>query len=437
VSNPSNLSLGSLNVFAGSGGNTFTINANTPSVITTVNTSAGKDRVTLLQGNNALSLNDNGTNNTLVGPNYNTTWVLTALNSGRLSDGTVIYGYQNLVGGAGNNTFQFFFSGGVSGTLTGGGRNTLDYSQDGGTPVTVNLQTHAATGTAGFGKINAVVGSSNTANKLIGANTTNQWVLTGANAGTVNGFAFSGMPHLVGGTGVDVFKFNSPSATVLSISGGGAPAHQGDWLDYSSSPSTSIVTVNLATGSASNVNGGAAGAVTGIQDVIGTASGTNKLTGSSQGNILIGGSGANTLIGGSGNSLLIGGGGHGSLTGGTGQDILIAGTTTYNATTAAGRTSLMAILAELQSADTFAQKVYDLIHGNNLGSGSDLNGSNKLTWGVTGATVTPSSGAFTLSGDLSAASTADWFFSNAFSAVKDFNDDGVKDEHNNNSLGVF
>jgi hypothetical protein len=135
--------------------------------------------------------------------------------------------------------------------------------------------------------------------------------------------------------------------------------------------------------------------------------------------------------------LLIGGSGHGSITGGTGQDILIAGTTTYNATTTAGQIALMSILAELQSADTFAQKVSDIIHGNNLGGGSDLNGSHKLTWGISGATVTPSTGAFKLSGDASAATTADWFFANSPSTVSDFNDDGVKDEHNNNAIGVF
>jgi Ca2+-binding RTX toxin-like protein len=206
-------------------------------------------------------------------------------------------------------------------------------------------------------------------------------------------------------------------------------------------PSSSTVTVNLATGSATNVNGGAAGAVTNIQNVLGSASGTNDLTGSAQGNILIGGSGLNTLVGGSGNSLLIGGGGHGTITGGSGTDILIAGTTTYNATTTEGQNSLMAILGELQSADTFAQKVYDLIHGSDSGDpdghGSDRNGSNKLTWGVSGATVKASSGAFTLAGDASAETTADWFFSNSSSRVTDFDDDGVNDEHNNNALGVF
>jgi hypothetical protein len=48
-----------------------------------------------------------------------------------------------------------------------------------------------------------------------------------------------------------------------------------------------------------------------------------------------------------------------------------------------------------------------------------------------------STGAFTLAGDSSASSAADWFFSNASSTVKDFDDDGVLDEHNNNAIGVF
>jgi Ca2+-binding RTX toxin-like protein len=128
---------------------------------------------------------------------------------------------------------------------------------------------------------------------------------------------------------------------------------------------------------------------------------------------------------------LIGGSGHGSITGGTGQDILIAGTTT------ASQTALMAILAELQSADTFAQKVSDIMNGNKNGGGSDLNGSNKLTWAIPSATVKASTGVFTLSGDASASTAADWFFANASSTVKDFNDDSVKDEHNNNAIGVF
>ena len=70
-------------------------------------------------------------------------------------------------------------------------------------------------------------------------------------------------------------------------------------------------------------------------------------------------------------------------------------------------------------------------------TGLDLNGTNKLTWGVSGATVKASTGAFTLKGDTSSSSNPDWFFSSSPSTVTDFNDDGVQDEHNNNAIGVF
>jgi hypothetical protein len=274
-------------------------------------------------------------------------------------------------------------------------------------------------------------------NTLVGANVTNAWTISGNNRGKLDSVTFSNVQDLVGGTGVDTFKFTSTSGKVASINGGGAPANRGDWLNYASLPSSSTVTVNLATGSATNVNGSAAGALTNIQNVIGSATGTNNLTGDAQGNIMIGGGGLNTLVGGSGNSLLIGGSGHGSITGGGGTDVLIAGTTTYNAATTSGRNSLMAILAELQSADTFADKVYDLIHGTKSGDpaphGQDLNGKNKLTWGVSGATVTPSTGSFTL--NRNAAALADWFFSQSPSTVNGFVTG--TDEHNNNAIGVF
>jgi hypothetical protein len=417
-------------------------------------TGGGNDTLTLLTPVPVVATTFNGGSgaNTLVGPNATTTWTISGANSGKV-DSVTFKNFQNLAGGTGSDLFNFTtITASLSGTLNGGtgtnNSNTISYSTLGSSYlVNVALSSNAAgkaTAIAGgFSNINSLTGSADPANTLTGPNSTNEWIITGDNAGDVNTgpirpFGFTSMAHLVGGTGVDTFRFHSSSSLVVGINGGGAPSGQGDWLKYSEFPSSSTVTVNLATGSATNINGGAAGAVTNIQNVLGSASGTNDLTGDSQGNILIGGSGLNTLVGGSGNSLLIGGSGHGSITGGSGQDILIAGVTTNNPLSAAGVDSLMAILAELRSTDTFAQKVYDLIHGTDSGDpnghGSDLNGSNKLTWG---GTVRASTGAFTLAGDTSVAATADWFFSSSSSTVNDFNDDGVKDEHNNNAIGVF
>jgi hypothetical protein len=421
-------SLHAINV-TGSGNDTLTILSTPPVAATTFNGGSGA--------------------NTLVGPNITTTWTISGANSGKVF-GLAFSNFQNLVGGTGSDTFKFATStASLSGSLNGGGgtnnNNTIGYATLGSSYLVTMTLTSNTSGSAthiggGFSNINTVVGSTDIANTLTGPNGTNQWTITSNNAGNVNTgptrpFVFTGMANLVGGTGVDTFRFDNTSDTVLSINGGGAPSGQGDWLKYSLFPSSGTVTVNLATGSATNVNGGAAGAVTNIQNVLGSATGTNDLTGDSQGNILIGGSGLNTLVGGSGNSLLIGGIGHGSVTGGSGTDILIAGGTTYNASTIAGVDALMAILAELQSADTFAQKVSDLTNGNNSGGGHDLNGSNKLTWGGTVRAVSGTS--FTLSGDTSASSNPDWFFSASPSTVSDFNDDGVQDQHNNNAIGVF
>jgi hypothetical protein len=192
---------------------------------------------------------------------------------------------------------------------------------------------------------------------------------------------------------------------VSSINGGGAPAGQGDWLDYSGL--STAVTVNLATGSATGVNGGAAGSVTNIQNVHG-GSWNNTLTGNAQGNILIGGgSGTQTITGGTGRSLLIGGGAVAAITGGsgasaTGGDILIGGTTSYDSDTTVNLEALMAVFAEWQSADSYATR-FSKINTGAIPGGSKLNygttvlgGNSKLT-GATGAS-TPA---------------VDWFFAGA------------------------
>jgi hypothetical protein len=419
-------------------------------------TGSGNDTLTLLFPAPGVptSFNGGGGTNTLVGPTASslTTWTISGPNSGKVY-AVSFRNVQNLVGGDASDLFNFTRStASLSGTIDGGGgtnnNNGISYATLGSSYLVSVALTSNTAGSAthiggGFSNINSVTGSTDTGNTLTGPNGTNQWTITGTNAGNVNTgplkpFLFTGMGHLVGGSGVDTFRFDASSDTVLGINGGGAPAGQGDWLKYSLFPSSSTVTVNLATGSATDVNGGAAGAVSNIQNVLGSAAGTNNLTGDSQGNILIGGSGLNTLVGGSGSSLLIGGSGQGTITGGSGTDVLIAGVTTYSAQSTAGVDSLMAILAELQSSDTFADKVYDLTHGTNVGDpaphGQDLNGSNKLTWL---GTVRGSTGAFTLSGDSSASTAADWFFAGSSSTVTDFNDDGVQDEHNNNAIGVF
>jgi hypothetical protein len=232
-------------------------------------------------------------------------------------------------------------------------------------------------------------------NTLVGPNASETWNLTGPNAGKFGTVSFTGVQNLVGGTASDVFKFGAKGSLSGSLSGGGG----GDWLDYSGL--TTPVTVNLQTGAATGVAGGAAGKVANIQDVHG-GNGGNTLTGNAQGNILIGGTGNDRIIGGSGLSLLIGDKGSDTIIGGSGGDILIGGYTTYDTMTTANEKALMSILAEWQSADSYATRVSDLKNG------GGLNGSAKLAFGTT---VKDDLAADTLTGGAPvAAGLLDWFF---------------------------
>jgi hypothetical protein len=232
-----------------------------------------------------------------------------------------------------------------------------------------------------------VSGGSGT-NTLTGPAAGGTWNITGAGSETLAGVTFNGFQNLVGGPGMDVFKL-STTGKVASINGGGGS----DWLDYTAFPASSPVTVNLASGSATNVGGGAAGAVSNVQNVWGGA-GKNNLTGDAQGNVLVGGAGSDTLTGGSGRSILVGDAGTDRLTGGINDDILIGGKLSPDL----NETALPLILQEWQRTDvSYDQRIADLRHG------GGLNGGYKLLWGTT---VLNDGAADTLTGN----GGQDWYF---------------------------
>jgi hypothetical protein len=326
-----------------------------------------------------------GGRNTLSAAGVLTHWTINATNAGWWGSKVHFTAMQNLVATTIANTFKFVNAGNITGYLTGDG-GTLDYSANGGLPITVNLQMQTASAIGGtVSAISGLIGSTATTNTLYAANAFNNWAINQPNGGTLNGltgFVFSGIENLVGGTGVDIFKI-FPTGTVSSIDGQGAPSGQGDWLDYS--PFATAVQVNLVTGSATNVGGGAPGSVKNIQDVMG-GSGSNTLTGDAQGNLLIGGHG--TITGGTGRSLLIGHSGSNTITGGSGGsasggDILIPGATVYDTDTNPHLLALMSILAEWQSADSYDTRFNDINQGTAYPGGSHLNGTNTLSLGST------------------------------------------------------
>jgi autotransporter-associated beta strand protein len=336
-----------------------------------------------------------GAGDLLVGPDGKSTWFITGANAGSVG-GFTFTGVKNLRGGSQNDVFRFSPAGTLQGFVDGGGgRNALDYSFDGGVAATVNLQTHAASRLhggliGGFVHIQAVVGSTAVSDRLIGPDSPTLWQIAANNAGMAGPVAFAGIKNLQGGSASDTFKFSPAGFISGAIVGGGG----GDWLDYSLF--TTAVSVNLATGVATHVAGGAPGKINQIQNVIGGA-GNDTLIGNALGNILIGGAGTNVITSGNGRNLLIGGTGKATITAGSADDILIAGTTTFDA----NKDVLMAILKEWQRTDkTYAQRIADLKNG------GGFNGANKL---VLGSTV--------LDNDTSAAhliggAGLDWFFAN-------------------------
>jgi hypothetical protein len=364
-----------LNDQGGTGGHGYTLTSVFP---WTSLARTGASLITFAETIAAIYLTGGAGTNTFTGAGL-ANWVIDGTNSGERASNLHFAAMQNLVANTSLNTFKFVGPGGnITGSLTGDG-GTLDYSADGGLPIAVNLQKQKASRIGGtFSGISGVSGSTATTNTLTAADVWNDWSILQPNAGFLmglTGFSFSGIEKLIGGAGVDVFHV-SPTGTVLSINGGGAPTGQGDWLDYSAF--LTPVTVNLPSGSATNVNNGAVQSVTGIQDVHGGWSGA--LTGNGRGNILIGGGGLTTIVGGTARSLLIGAGQSkitsGSSGSATGGDILIGGTTTYDNVNNGNLTALMAILAEWQSSDSFNTRFSRINKG-------QIPGGYKLNYGTT------------------------------------------------------
>jgi hypothetical protein len=218
---------------------------------------------------------------------------------------------------------------------------------------------------------------------LYGPDDNNTWAITGNNAGkltaasltgkTLGTVTFSKVPTLLGGTLADLFKL-SPGK---SLSGGIGGSGGIETIDYSLW--TTGVTVNLATGTATNIAGG----LFAVENING-GKGNDSLTGDSLNNIIRGGGGNDTIVGGGGNDILIGGQGAANLsaagsgrsiliggkstvaetlTGSAQDDILIGGYTKYDAYSLANDQALMAILAEWTSGDSEATRESKITSG--------------------------------------------------------------------------
>jgi Peptidase M10 serralysin C terminal len=103
-------------------------------------------------------------------------------------------------------------------------------------------------------------------NTLVGPNTSNTWEVTGPGAGTVDGVSFTHMGILRGGNAPNTFQFGPMGSVPVLLDGGGGSSNT---LDYSTDGGVGGA-VNLQTGAASRINGGAAGSFKRIQRLIGS-----------------------------------------------------------------------------------------------------------------------------------------------------------------------
>ena len=326
-------------------------------------------------------------------------------------------GIENLNGGAGNDSLTGdgqanVINGGLGNDLIvgglgddsftgGGGTDTVDYGSA-SNAVTVNLAAGFAQGQgtdslSGITNVNAspyndsLIGNSN-ANLLNGGNgvdtvsydSTSNGVTANLATGvaTVTGQAADkliGIENLIGGSGNDTLTGDAGN-NVLSGGAGNDTLAGGtgtDTVDYSSS--SSDITANLATGTAT---GQGTDRLSGDENLIG-GSGNDSLTGDANANVLTGGSGNDTLIGAAGDD---------TLAGGTGTD-----TVDYSSSSAGITANLATGTAIGQGTDTLSGDE-NLIGGTGNDSLTGDANANVLTGGSGNDTLIGAAGDDTLAG---------------------------------------
>jgi hypothetical protein len=175
-------------------GDTYTIQSTQPGVALSVKGGTGNDTFVLTNTaplTAAVTINGGGGSDTLQGPDIANTWQISGANAGTLDGNISFASIQNLIGGAGNDTFQFQTGGSVVGSINGGGgTNTLDYTAYVGNILVDLLLNNASLVGQGVSNVANVNGSQGNSLIVGDANTT---ALTGG----------TGRNVLIGGGGTE------------------------------------------------------------------------------------------------------------------------------------------------------------------------------------------------------------------------------------------
>lgn len=149
---------------------------------------------------------------TLTADNVANTWNILGTNTGNVTNVSSFSQIENLIGG--NVVDAFVFSNGtsISGNVDGGtGSDSVDYSSESGA-LTISLASSS------FSNIELFIGN-NIDSTFIGPVSSNNWVITGNNDGTVGTVSFNNFNNLVGNVTSDNFQFQNGSAITGSLDG--------------------------------------------------------------------------------------------------------------------------------------------------------------------------------------------------------------------------
>ncbi|MCF6211369.1 MAG: filamentous hemagglutinin N-terminal domain-containing protein [Gammaproteobacteria bacterium] len=231
----------------GDGDDSFTFGAN-GQLTGLLEGGAGSDRVDLSQVTGALRVTQGddisnietliGNNNAiLIGTPATNVFILSGENSGTLDNSLAFTDFNQLNGGDGDDTFTFQTSDSLSDLLDGGaGSDHVDMTALAEVDLTLGQDVV---------NIEQLTGN-RTDSTLRGENNANTWTLSGENAGTVDGVAFSGFTTLRGGNSDDRFTQGGFSGAIY-----GGAHDTGDTIDYSNQQTVNVTVGNALAGDAS------------------------------------------------------------------------------------------------------------------------------------------------------------------------------------------
>ncbi|MFP4322996.1 MAG: hypothetical protein ACLFTK_11135, partial [Anaerolineales bacterium] len=247
-------------------------------------------------------------NDTLQGYAADNTWTIAAnqTDQGNLNGLFSFQDVENLTGTDADDTFIFEVASRMRGRVDGrGGANTLDYSSYSSADLVITLTGQgdmvgyngyedvslrgslaSPDGNPYFFNITNLIGGPRNGDLITGANETNIWTISGADAGDLNNrLTFSSIEFYETGDQDDTFVMLQSGSISGTIDENGG-INTLDYTDY-----TTDIVVNLETGTATNINNGVSGNFSNVF----AGSGDDVITGNSSNNILDGGTGFDRL----------------------------------------------------------------------------------------------------------------------------------------------